>query len=101
MRLRGHYAESEAGGAFLVLCHHPFRSGNRQHRRATNLRGHSHGRLKPQRRQFDVGVDARDFRPLHLEDILESLRSRGNELSWRLDPGPNARSLFWSCARVC
>ena len=68
----GPYAEIEEGGAFLVLCHYPFRSWNRQHRGATNLHGHSHGKLKPQPRQLDVGVDARDFRPVSLEQILAS-----------------------------
>lgn len=28
------------------------------------LHGHSHGRLKPMPRQFDVGVDARSLRPV-------------------------------------
>ena len=66
----GDYAEVEAEGVFLVLCHYPFRSWNRQHRRAINLHGHSHGRLKPQPRQLDVGVDANLFRPWPLQTIL-------------------------------
>jgi calcineurin-like phosphoesterase family protein len=33
---------------------------------ALNLHGHSHGRLKPQPRQIDVGVDVWDFRPVPL-----------------------------------
>jgi calcineurin-like phosphoesterase family protein len=36
-----------------------------------NLHGHSHGRLKPLPRQFDVGVDVWDFRPVRLADIME------------------------------
>jgi len=43
--------------------------------RAINLHGHSHGRLKPQTRQRDVGVDAWDFRPVRLEQILASTKS--------------------------
>src|SRR4051812_43005796 len=35
------YAEIERDGHFLVLCHYPFRSWNRQHRGALNLHGHS------------------------------------------------------------
>ena len=38
-------------------------------RRAVNLHGHSHGRLKPMLRRYDVGVDARGFRPMTLAEI--------------------------------
>lgn len=64
------YAEIERGGRFLVLCHYPFRSWNRQHRGALNLHGHSHGRLKPLPRQIDVGVDVWDYTPVALEKLL-------------------------------
>jgi calcineurin-like phosphoesterase family protein len=64
------YAELEVEGQFLVLCHYPFRSWNRQHRGAVNLHGHSHGRLKPLKNQFDVGVDANGYRPVLLETLL-------------------------------
>lgn len=65
------YAEIEVDGRALVLCHYPFRSWNGQHRDAINLHGHSHGRLKPLLRQFDVGVDARDFAPVTLDALLK------------------------------
>jgi calcineurin-like phosphoesterase family protein len=64
------YAELELDGVPLVLCHYPFRSWNRQHRRALNLHGHSHGRLKPMLRQYDVGVDVWGWRPVGLGEIL-------------------------------
>ncbi len=64
------YAEVELDGRFLVLCHYPFRSWNRQHRGAVNLHGHSHGRLKPLPRQRDVGVDVWDYRPVNLAQLL-------------------------------
>lgn len=64
------YAELELDGRFLVLCHYPFRSWNRQGRGALNLHGHSHGRLKPLLRQFDVGVDVRGYRPVTLDELL-------------------------------
>lgn len=63
------YAELRMDGLELVLCHYPFRSWNGMGRGAVNLHGHSHGRLKPLPRQFDVGVDARDFRPVTLADL--------------------------------
>lgn len=64
------YAEIEQDGHALVLCHYPFRSWNGQHKRALNLHGHSHGRLKPMPRQFDVGVDVHDWAPVTLAQLL-------------------------------
>jgi calcineurin-like phosphoesterase family protein len=72
-----HYAELTVDGIMLVLCHYPFRSWNRQNRGAVNLHGHSHGHLAPLRRQFDVGVDVRDFQPVLLEELLAA--SKGEE----------------------
>lgn len=64
------YAELSLDGTAVVLCHYPFRSWNGQHRRSINLHGHSHGRLTRMLRQFDVGVDAQDFRPVTLASLL-------------------------------
>ncbi|WP_375426951.1 metallophosphoesterase family protein [uncultured Sphingomonas sp.] len=64
------YAEITVEGMSLVLCHYPFRSWNGQGRRAVNLHGHSHGRLKPMLRQYDVGVDARGFWPVTLATLV-------------------------------
>lgn len=64
------YTEVQVDGVLLVLCHYPFRSWNGQHRRSIDLHGHSHGLLKPMSRQFDVGVDARGFRPTTLAELL-------------------------------
>ena len=56
-------------GRKLVLCHYPFRTWRDMGRGSINLHGHSHGRLKPLPRQFDVGVDVRGFRPVTLAEI--------------------------------
>jgi calcineurin-like phosphoesterase family protein len=69
------YIELSLDGVMLVLCHYPFRTWNGLHRGAINLHGHSHGRLKPLRRQFDVGVDANDFSPVLLEDLLSTRKA--------------------------
>ena len=66
----GEYRELTLDDRRLVLCHYPFRSWNGQGRGAINLHGHSHGRLKPMPRQFDVGVDARAFTPVTLARLL-------------------------------
>ena len=71
------YAELELDGRLLVLCHYPFRSWNGQHRKSVNLHGHSHGKLKPMLRQYDVGVDARKFRPVTLVQLLGQTAALG------------------------
>jgi calcineurin-like phosphoesterase family protein len=75
----GSYTELTIGGTKLVLCHYPFRTWRDMGRGSINLHGHSHGRLKSLPRQFDVGVDAWDFRPVQLSEILDGIsRRRGN-----------------------
>ena len=68
------YAEIAAEGVSLVLCHYPFRSWRGMGKGWLNLHGHSHGRLKPLPRQFDVGVDVWGFRPVTLGEILDARR---------------------------
>jgi calcineurin-like phosphoesterase family protein len=75
------YMELSLDGVMVVLCHYPFRTWNGVHRGAINLHGHSHGRLKPLRRQFDVGVDENDFSPVLLEDLLSTRRAPVRERS--------------------
>lgn len=84
-----HYAETELDGHRLVLCHYAFRSWRDMGRGAINLHGHSHGRLKPLPRQFDVGVDVWDFRPVTLAGILGSM-APGRRSQKRFTKGPAA-----------
>jgi calcineurin-like phosphoesterase family protein len=71
-----HYRELAADGVRLVLCHYPFRTWNGMGKRAIDLHGHSHGRLKPLTRQIDVGVDAWAFCPVSLATMLAGRRYR-------------------------
>jgi calcineurin-like phosphoesterase family protein len=41
---------------------------------ALNLHGHSHGRLKPMARQYDVGVDVCDYQPISLAMLAGARR---------------------------
>lgn len=74
-----HYAELVLEGQRLILCHYPFRTWNQMGRRSINLHGHSHGRLRPMPRQFDVGVDPRGMRPATLPERLIKMRTRPQE----------------------
>ncbi len=71
----------------LVLCHYPMRTWNRVMYGSGMLFGHVHGRFRPnlfrrllywlrikkQPKSFDVGVDANDYLPLNLEQVLDKL----------------------------
>jgi calcineurin-like phosphoesterase family protein len=70
------YAEITVDSVSAVLCHYPFRSWRGMDKGWVNLHGHSHGRLKPQPRQFDVGVDVWAFRPVTLPTILDRRSQR-------------------------
>jgi calcineurin-like phosphoesterase family protein len=65
-----HYRELEVDGLHLILCHYAFRTWNKMGKKSINLHGHSHGKLKPLPRQFDVGVDAQRLRPVTLAQII-------------------------------
>jgi len=69
------YAEITVDSVPLVLCHYPFRTWRGMGKGSVNLHGHCHGRLKGQPRQFDVGVDVWDFRPVTLGEILSTRQS--------------------------
>ena len=71
-----HYAEIVVDERPLVPCHYAFRTWNGIGRGALNLHGHSHGKLTPVPRQYDVGVDAMGFAPAGLPAILVSRRRR-------------------------
>jgi calcineurin-like phosphoesterase family protein len=83
------YAELTLDGAFLVLCHYPFRRWRRMDKGAFDLHGHCHGRLAPQPRQVDVGVDAWDFRPVTLAQILAPRRRHKAAVVELLQQGQN------------
>jgi hypothetical protein len=54
----------------LVLCHYPFRTWNGIGGGAVNIHGHSHGRLTPATRQYDVGVDVGISGPCRSPTVL-------------------------------
>lgn len=80
-----HYAELTVDDRRLVLCHYAFRTWNRMGSGVIDLHGHSHGKLKPMPRQYDVGVDAQGFAPVQIATILTS-RLRGPAIEKTLEP---------------
>ncbi|MEM9812035.1 MAG: metallophosphoesterase family protein [Pseudomonadota bacterium] len=62
--------EIEREGRRIVLCHYPMLEWPGAWRGALHFFGHVHGQVPPLDRRCDVGVDAWDFRPVTLEEIL-------------------------------
>ncbi len=71
-----HYREITVDGRMVVMCHYAFRTWNGTGKGAVNIHGHSHGRLSPITRQYDVGVDPQDYRPVRLADIMGKRRKK-------------------------
>ena len=70
------YGELAVDGINLVLCHYAFRTWRSMAKGWIDLHGHSHGRLTPQPRQCDVGVDVWGYRPIAITHILERVSRR-------------------------
>ena len=57
----------------LVLCHYAMRVWNKCHHGSLHCFGHSHGKLVGGRSSMDVGVDVNNFRPIHINKVIELL----------------------------
>ncbi len=66
----------------LVMCHFPIARWKRRHYGALHVYGHTHGLYKNGPRSMDVGVDALDYYPIALEEVVNMLNK---------DPIPNER----------
>lgn len=59
----------------IVISHYALRSWPHAFRGSIKLFGHSHGKLPPLYRSFDVGVDAWNFFPVSFTQVLEKVES--------------------------
>lgn len=58
----------------IVLCHYAMRVWNKSHYGSLHLYGHSHGTLPGLGRSMDVGVDAHNFYPISLREVMDALQ---------------------------
>ena len=65
-------------GINITLCHYAMRVWNLSHFNAWQLFGHSHGTLKPIGKQYDVGVDSNDFKPISFDYLKKIMELTGN-----------------------
>jgi len=57
-------------------CHWCMRTWPKSHFNSWHLYGHSHGRLEPIGKSWDVGVDNNNFEPLSFDEIVEIMKNR-------------------------
>jgi calcineurin-like phosphoesterase family protein len=63
---------------FTVICHYCMRTWARSHFNSFHLYGHSHGRLAPIGKSWDIGVDNNNFYPLSVQDVIKIMDDRPN-----------------------
>ncbi|KKN70947.1 hypothetical protein LCGC14_0425490 [marine sediment metagenome] len=61
---------------FIVVCHYAMRRWERSHYGSWQLHEHSHGRLESIGLQHDVGVDANNYYPVSLVDLVEIMKHK-------------------------
>jgi calcineurin-like phosphoesterase family protein len=70
------YAEIEVAGQKIVLFHYGMRTWHHDLHGVWHLYGHSHDRLPPFGKSFDIGVDSWDFKPLSFIEVKAEMDKR-------------------------
>jgi calcineurin-like phosphoesterase family protein len=60
----------------IVVCHYAMRVWPASHYNSWQLYGHSHGRLEPEGKQWDIGVDTNNFYPYSFDEIKQIMEKR-------------------------
>jgi calcineurin-like phosphoesterase family protein len=68
--------EKEIEGQLIVVCHYAMRTWRKSHYNSWQIYGHSHGKLTPQGKQWDAGVDNNNFYPISFEGLKEIMKMR-------------------------
>lgn len=66
----------------ITLCHYAMRVWPRSHFNSWHLYGHSHCRLESIGKNLDVGVDCHGFAPWSLEEVIEYMENRPDNLNY-------------------
>lgn len=68
-------------GKDIVLCHYAMRVWPKAHFNSWHLYGHSHGKLEPMGKSFDVGVDCTGFAPININTVEAVMVARSDNPS--------------------
>jgi len=69
-------------GQLVVVCHYNMRTWQASHYNSWMLYGHSHGRLDPVGKQWDIGVDNNNFHPVSWEQVKKIMESRPDNFNY-------------------
>lgn len=69
-------------GQFIVVCHYAMRVWERSHYNSWHLYAHSHGRLPPQGKSWDVGVDNNNYYPISFEELKKIMLDRPDNFNY-------------------
>jgi calcineurin-like phosphoesterase family protein len=64
----------------IVVCHFAMRVWPGSHYNSLQLYGHSHGRLEPAGKQWDIGVDNNNFYPVSFRQLVEIMKYRPDNM---------------------
>ena len=73
--------ELKIDGQTIILCHYAMRTWAKSHYNSWQLYGHSHGKLPPIGKQWDVGVDNNNFYPISFDCMKEIMRQQPDNLN--------------------
>ena len=68
--------EIEIDGNTTIIDHYCYRVWRKSHYNSWHLYAHSHGRLPPIGKSWDIGVDNNNFTPLSEDEIIEIMKER-------------------------
>jgi len=61
---------------YIVVCHYCLRVWPKSHYGSWHLFAHSHGRLEPIGKSWDIGVDNNDYYPISMDELVEIMEKR-------------------------
>ena len=83
------YVEFEIGGQLVLCLHYPMLAWRGDRKGSIHLHGHSHGRVKDERRgrggRIDVGVDCWSYKPVRFSQIVQRLAGLHDSHAVRAD----------------
>jgi calcineurin-like phosphoesterase family protein len=60
----------------IIVDHYAMRRWSRSHYNSWQLFGHSHGKLEPSGKQWDIGVDNNNFYPVSFNQLKKIMKER-------------------------